>query len=209
MSFGHKKGYLLVEGHGEVKAAQNLVSRLSQDIGLYLPWAEPLRWPNIHQWEGQRSGGVMAGAQFIRSKADAGALLILRDEDDACPKELAPQMATQLCSLNLPFPTAYVLLHPEYEVLFLPCLYQMGFPSWDRNSWEARRGIKEWLSGKLPRGRSYKPTVSQLPLTRQIDFSTLRAANVPSFGSLERALAFLSQHPGDETGNVYPKSPAL
>jgi hypothetical protein len=203
-----KKGYLLVEGRGEVEAAQNLITRLSLDIGLYMPWNKPLRWPNLHQWQSQRSGGVMAGAEFIRSKADAGALLILRDEDDQCPKELAPHVAEQLRTLNLPFPTAYVLLHPEYEVLFLPCLEQMGFSSWDRNPWEARRGIKEWLSGQLPRGRSYKPTVQQLSMTQQIDFSLLRSADVPCFGSLERGLVFLSDHLA-QPGRVYPPEQAV
>ena len=205
MSLSQKKSYLLVEGHGEVKASQNLVVRLSQDLGLYIPWADPLRWPNLHQWKGKRTGGIMPGAEFIRSKPDAAALLILRDEDDTCPKELAPQMAEKLQVLKLPFPTAYILLHPEYEVLFLPSLNNMGFPPWDRDSWEARRGIKEWLSGQLPRGRSYKPTVSQLRMTRQLDFPTLRAAQVPCFGSLERSIIFLSQQHDNATGNVYPE----
>ena len=34
-------------------------------------------------------------------------------------------------NLDLPFRTAVTLLHPEYEVLFLPCLHHMqgfGFP---------------------------------------------------------------------------------
>ena len=145
----------------------------------------------------------MAGAEFIRNKSDVGALLILRDEDDECPKDLAPSMAERLRSLNLPFPTAYVLLHPEYEVLFLPCLEKMGFPKWDGRSWEARRGIKEWLSKQLPRGHAYKPTVDQLNMTQKIDLTLLREAKVPCFGSLERALLFLSRHLNDD-GAVYP-----
>ena len=142
-------------------------------------------------------------AHHIATKAVAGLLLILRDEDDACPRDLAPVMAQQLRQLNLPFPVAYVLLHPEYEVLFLPCLAQMGFPAWDGDSWEARRGVKEWLSGKLPRGRSYKPTVDQLPMTQQIDLPLLREANVPCFGTLERAIGFLVAQVG-QGGVVYP-----
>ena len=197
-----KKGYLLVEGHGEVEAAQNLIVRVSKTVGLFMPWSKPLRWPNLHQWQGQR-GGMKAGAELIRSKSDAAALLILRDEDDQCPKQLAPEMAQQLRTLKLPFPVAYVLLHPEYEVLFLPCLSKMGFPPWDKASWEARRGIKEWLSGKLPKGRAYKPSVSQLALTQKIDIDILRAADVPCFGSLERGLTFLSNHL-QEPGTVYP-----
>ena len=111
--------------------------------------------------------------------------------------------------MGLPFPVAYVLLRPEYEVLFLPCLPLMeplGFPaglSWDRvPDWEARRGLKEWLSAQLPSGLSYKPTTLQLEMTRRLDFRVLREANVPSFGSLERGLAFLAARWGER--GVYP-----
>ena len=192
-----------MEGHGEIAAAHNLVVRLSHALGLFLPWTKPRRWVNLHQWNAQRSGGVRAGAEFVRSKPDAGALLILRDEDDGCPKELAPEITDLLRGLNLPFPAAYVLLHPEYEVLFLPCLKRMGFPPWDRASWESRRGIKEWLSGQLPRGHSYKPTVDQLSMTRQLDLEMLRAADVPCFGTLERSLVFFRDNLGT-SGTVYP-----
>jgi hypothetical protein len=83
-------------------------------------------------------------------------------------------MTRQLAELHLPFPVAYVLLKPEYEVLFLPCLAQMagkplsgGRPglnadtAWDGAGWEARRGIKEWLSKHIRRGRGIKkPRIS-------------------------------------------------
>ena len=207
------KGYILVEGHGEVGAVDNLVSRLSADVGVIQPWAPAIRWKNLHL---QR--GIEKGASFIRTKRDAGALLILRDEDDACPKERGPLMAEWLRELRLPFPSAVVLLHPEYEVLFLPCLEGMAGrmlgagatarpglrpgTRWD-DSWEARRGIKEWLSAHFPPNRSYKPTLDQLPLTRLVDFTVLRQAQVPCFGTLERALGFLA---GGASGGVYPTS---
>lgn len=199
----NRKAYLLVEGHGELEAAHNLVVRLGCEVGFPLPWTKPRQWPNLHQWEANRSGGVLAGAEFLRRKPDAGALLILKDEDDGCPKELAPAVAARLRHLNLPFPTAYVLLRPEYEVLFLPCLAKLGFPDWDKPSWEARRGIKEWLSKQLPSGRSYKPTVDQLPLTRKIDLNAVRTAEVPCFGSLERAISFLRDNLA-APGATYP-----
>ena len=112
-----------------------------------------------------------------------------------------------------------VLLHPEYEVLFLPCVEHMagrplvgpdgnprpGLLPGTRHvgDWEAKRGVKEWLSAHFPEGRSYKPTLDQHAMTKMIDLPTLRAANVPSFGTLERALAFL----GDAFGSagVYPR----
>jgi len=199
------KGYVLVEGHGETLAASNLIARLSAELDVFVPWSSPLRWKNLHL-----PRGVLRGAEFVRSKGDAGALLILRDEDDACPRDLAPQQARLLADLALPFPVAYVLLHPEYEVLFLPCLDRMtdlGFSAsarWDGATWEARRGVKEWLTKQLPRGRSYKPTVQQLEMTRRIDLAAVRAAEVPCFGSLERGLRLLGERFG-QGGGVYPE----
>jgi Domain of unknown function (DUF4276) len=206
------KGYLLVEGHGELEAVNNLISRLSNDLDLPRTWAPAIRWKNLHQ-----RLGVEKGANFIRSKRDVEALLILRDEDDACPAERAPVIAEWLKELRLPFPSAVVLLHPEYEVLFLPCLDRMAGKMlgtgasvrpgltpgtrWEE-SWEARRGIKEWLSAHFPPNRSYKPTLDQLPLTRFLDFPTLRESGLPCFGTLERAITFLA---GGSAGEVYPK----
>ena len=213
------KFYVLVEGHGEVGAVQNLVvrvSRVSNNCGYFYPWSNPLRWPNLHQWESRSGrGGILKGINFIRSKQDVGGLLILRDEDDACPRDMAPEMAARLRELKLPFPVAYVLLHPEYEVLFLPCLEQMTgeFPDgrpglengtvWDGATWEARRGIKEWLSKHFPPGRIYKPTMDQYIMTRKIDLEVLRNSDVPCFGSLERAIQMLCEHIGS-AGFVYP-----
>lgn len=204
-----RKGYLLVEGHGEVQAAGNLIQRLSADLGVAFPWTKPIRWKNLHQRE-----GFLRGANFVRSKPDVGALLVLRDEDDACPRERGPEMAGWLRALALPFPSAVVLLHPEYEVLFLPCLQRMSGERldgrsglelgtvWDGESWEAKRGVKEWLTKHFPPNRSYKPTLDQLPMTRMIDFDLLRDAEVPCFQTLERALAFLDR--SLDTSEVYP-----
>lgn len=206
------KGYILVEGHGEKGAVDNLISRLSKELGLGKAWAPASRWKNLHLQH-----GVEKGANFIRSKPDAEALLILRDEDDACPAQQAPVIAEWLQDLQLPFPSAVVLLHPEYEVLFLPCLHRMAGKKlgtggsarpgltpgtrWE-GPWESRRGIKEWLSAHFPPNRSYKPTLDQLPLTRYLDFPTLRQSELPCFGTLERALTFLN---GEISGAVYPR----
>ncbi len=207
------KGYILVEGHGERGAVDNLILRLAKDLGFPRVWAPAIRWKNLHQ---QR--GIEQGANFIRTKPDAEALLIVRDEDDLCPAKLAPTLAGWLANLRLPFPASVVLLHPEYEVLFLPCLDRMaGRPlgsgatnragirtgaRWE-GDWESRRGIKEWLSSQFPTNRSYKPTIDQLELTRLIDFSALRKAELACFGTLERALIFLAQEPA----GVYPEAP--
>lgn len=210
-------GYLVVEGHGERAAAQNLVVRLWMDLDLpAIHWAEPIRMRSLH-----RQQDLDRVCNLIRSKTDPAALLILRDEDDACPKETAPQFAEVLRRSGLPFPSAMVLLHREYEVLFLPCAALMaGRPltgasgiarpgladgvKFDGNP-EDVRGVKEWLSRHFARNKSYKPTLDQLPMTRMLDFDLIRrAGNVPCFFSLERALRFLSEHLGQSA--VYPPS---
>ena len=207
------KGQIVVEGHGELEAAHNLVTRLSHDLGVFIPWTAPRRSPNIHL---QR--GVEKVAARARCEPDTTAMLILRDEDDRCPAETAPMIAAWLRALSLPFPTAIVLLHREYEALFLPCIDIMA--GRELNAYGSRRpgilagttfegdpqgirGVKEWLSKRFPRGTSYKPTLDQLPLTRMLDFNRLRDSALPCFGSLERAIRFLGDHLGT-TGHAYP-----
>lgn len=208
--------YLVVEGHGEVAAAANPITRVSASLGLALTWSTPIRWPALNTRR-----GVERAARFVAAKPDVDSLLVLRDEDDLCPRERGPQTSAWLRELALPFPSAVVLLHPEYEVLFLPCIERMagkplpataGGPRpglradarWNGH-WERRRGIKEWLSKNFSGTSAYKPTLDQLPLTRMVDLDVLRAAGVPCFETLERALKSLDAGRGG--CDVYP-SPA-
>ncbi|AUX37746.1 MULTISPECIES: DUF4276 family protein [Sorangium] len=209
------KGYILVEGEGELGAAENLITRLWHEAGHWQHWARAITCKSTHQRK-----GIEKGIGLVRAKRDAGALLILRDEDDACPRERGPQMASWVRELDPPFPVAVVLMCREYEVLFLPCVELMaGRPligpdgqerpgllpgtRWEHSDdWERTRDIKGWLSDHFPPGRVYKPTVDQWPMTRMIDVPTLRAAGVPCFGTLERALAFLASSFGG--AGVYP-----
>lgn len=211
------RGYLVVEGRGEIRAAQNLVIRLWADLALTpLHWAEPIRGRALHT-----QAGLIQACSLVRTKRDVELLLILRDADDDgdCPKMAAPQAAGWMAGLCMPFPTAITLLRREYETLFLPCLSRMaGVPLRDdrgierpglqpgcvyHGDYEARRGVKEWLTAHFPAGRSYKPTLDQLPMTRLIDFDLLRQSGLPSFGTLERALRFLDASRGQSL-LVYP-----
>jgi len=213
------RGYLVVEGHGDGQAALNLVVRLWDDLRLpALHWADPIRGKNLHQ-----ERGVHKACQLVRSKPDVAGMLLLRDEDDGCPKNTAPQAATWVRGLRLPFPSAIVLAHREYEAFFLPCVPLMagrklrGPGNLERpglipgsvfhGNPEDIRGVKEWLSERMPSGYSYKPTVDQLPMTRMIDFETLRRSEplLPCFGSLERALRFLAQQILTNRHETYPR----
>ena len=123
---------------------------------------------------------------------------------------------------NLPFPSALVLAHREFEAFFLPCIsFIAGRKLRDMNGIERDglianthfegnpediRGVKEWLSQYMPRGRSYKPTLDQLPLTRLVDFDAIRMHKppLPCFGTLERALRFLDSERTRKGKGVYP-----
>lgn len=213
-----KKGYLVVEGHGEVKAAANLITRLWNDLKLQpLAWEKPIRGINLYQ-----ERGIKKSCELIRSKKDVSALVLLRDEDDECPKKMAPQIAEWVRQLGLPFPTCVVLAHCEFEVFFLPCMSIIAGKKIEdggngarlgilkgtifKGNPESIRGVKEWLSEHMPAEIAYKPTLDQLPLTRMVDFQLLRNANppVPCFGTLERALQFLDSEISKGGKRVYP-----
>lgn len=208
------KGYIIVEGHGDGRAALNLVHRMWADLGLaHITWdPNPIRGKALNT-----QPGVVKACELLRSKPQCERALFLRDEDDLCPKQRGPETAAWIQALKLPFPVAVVLPYREFETWFLPCVSQMagklipGPGGNDRpglaagaaytGNFEAIRGVKEWLSKHFAQGKAYKPTLDQLPLTQMLDLATVRAANIPSFGTFERALHFLaSANPGD----VYP-----
>lgn len=206
--------YCLVEGHGEVAAIGNLLNRLWADLQLPLvPITEPRRWPNIHTDQ-----GLARACEFARSRKDISGLLIIRDDEDHCPAEVAPQKSELIRSLNLNFPVGYHIMYREYETMFLAGISDIqGRPIVDKSG-VSRNGIiggtqyagnpedirdaKGWLSNHFPEGRIYKPTVDQLPLTRMLSFQTLRTNALPCFGTLERCLRHLAVSVG--TRSVYP-----
>lgn len=205
---------VIVEGHGEVQAIGNLLSRLSRDMGITnLIFNNPIRIPNIHKNE-----GLERACEIARTNPKTRGLLIIRDDEDNCPAFVAPNASKIIKDLKLPFPTSYVILYREYETLFLASIESIRGNQITDVSGIKRDGIienteslvdlegprdaKGWLSNNMPANRVYKPTLDQLPLTRMIDFNLIRQKNLPCFGSLERALSHLSLSTG--TSNVYP-----
>ena len=117
------KGYLIVEGHGDGRAALNLVHRTWANLGLSpMLWDNtPIRGVGLHT-----RLGVMRACELLRSKSQCERALLLRDEDDLCPKERGPETASWVKELKLPFPVAVVLPYREFEAWFLPCAHLMA-----------------------------------------------------------------------------------
>lgn len=209
------RGYLVVEGKGEIAASLNLVTRLWADLGLPpLHWEDPpIRGSALHT-----EAGIRKATELVRRKREPLALLVLRDADDDCPKETGPLAARWLAEARLPCPAAVVLLRREFETLFLPSLGRMaGKPLVDprgverpglrpdasfQGDPEGPRDAKGEISSRFVSCR-YKPTLDQLALTRLIDFGDLRASGPPAFRTLERALRSLAS--GSAPGAVYPQ----
>lgn len=203
-----RKAYLVVEGHGEVEAARNLVTRLWAELALpHVVWGAPKRGKALNT-----RAGVLQACELLRSERDCALALLLRDQDDGCPATAGPETAAWVAAASLSFPAAVVLAHREFEAWFLPCIHLMagreirpGVRIAEGTTFEGDpegiRGVKEWLSKRFSKGKIYKPTLDQLPLTRWIDFDVLRASGVRSFRTLENALRFLGT---DGSAGVYP-----
>ncbi len=204
----------MVEGQGDERAAPALLHRLGQDLGhADFVWDPVVRGNGI-----AFEGGLRKHVEIFRPDSRLQGLLVLRDEDDGCPKNLAPRDARVLSSMALPFPSAIVLAVREFESLFLasiPSLAGRRLPAGahDRPGLsvtarapedpETVRDAKGWLTRRWSEGRAYKPSTDQLPLARFVDFRLVRSSGLRWFGSLERALRFLAGDAGP--GDVYPR----
>jgi hypothetical protein len=208
------RGLIFGEGHGESDSAINLISRLWQHLQLDPThvWTKVYRSSTLNTEDGIKKACTFARVEGFDK------LLILRDEDDLCPRDTGPAGAEWIRESALDIPAALVLLYREYETLFLPCLEIIsaanpgGGIHGEQVAWiapgttftgdfESVRGVKEWLSRRFPEGKKYKPRVDQLAMTRLLDFDVLQESGLPCYGSLVRALQFLSSHTGHA---VYP-----
>lgn len=201
------------EGVGEEDALPALIYGLRDRLGVALPyldhngnWRKPLL-TEMH---------VRTVCEQARAIDGCEGLLLTRDADNDqlpagdCPKFTAPQIASWIRPLNLPFPTAVVLFYREYETMFLAGAEAMaGCDVVDRRNVvvatippdvaahpapEHPRDAKGWVSDNLVVG--YKPSLFQTSLTRLLDFDVMEASELSSFRRLVNAIRFLADNQG-------------
>jgi hypothetical protein len=203
---------LFVEGKGEALAAQKLVQKMASYLGLSdCFFSLGRRIPNLHTID-----GLQRAVLYGKETKNLDGILILRDDEDNCPAEVAPKHAKFLRSLKMPFPIAYCILYREFETLFVayadefakkpvPHLvrgqfnFEKSIQSPDNP--EQIRGAKEWLTRRL-QGRVYKPTTDQLSLTQAMDIAVLQQKGLACTETLERCIRFLRENRGISA--VYP-----
>lgn len=123
-------------------------------------------------------------------------ILILLDADDACPRELGPDILRRAARVRSDRTVEVVLANCEYETWFLaalesvvPAPLERGAPQVPTNV-EAIRGAKE----RLRKYRFYRPTADQARLTARFDMQAARS-RAPSFDKMWRAVTGLLQSP--------------
>lgn len=186
---------LVVEGHGEVKAAPVLFRRIGHDIdpSVNLEVLQPIR---------RSRGGLVNGPGELERAVELAALkarpqggvFVLLDSDDDCPAELAPQLLARARSAGLGLPVSVILPQREFEGWFLAAAESIrgkrGLPpdlTGPQNA-EDIRGAKGWIRERM-RGRVYSETIDQPALAAIFDLNQARSAS--SFDKCYRELQAL------------------
>jgi hypothetical protein len=188
---------LVVEGHGEVKAAPILFRRIANDIDptVNLEVLQPIRRPRGSLVNKPDEHELERAVELAALKArPRGGVFVLLDSDDDCPAELAPRLLARAEPAGMGLPVSVVLPQREFECWFLAAAESIrgkrGLPadlSPPQDS-EGIRGAKGWLRERM-RGRVYSETIDQPALAAIFDLNQARTAR--SFDKCYRDLQLL------------------
>jgi len=190
----------IVEGHGECEAVPILIRRIAQEIdaGLVPKVLPPLRVPASRLLkEGEAERSVELAARKLEGR---GGILIIVDCDweNCCPADQGPVLLKRALDTRGDVPIAVVFAKKEFEAWFLAAAESLrgkyGLPDNLETPAdpEAIRGAKEWLSNKMPLGRSYAETTDQPAFTAVFDMDAARRAD--SFDKCYREVKNLLDH---------------
>lgn len=188
----------IVEGHGEVEAVPVLLRRLQEQAGAYgIGFGRPIRRNSSDLYNREK---FQAAVRLALQQELCGAVLILFDLEDDCPKEKVEELRQWIQELNVAIPCEIVLAYREFESWLLaageslrgvggigPGAMNVAEPETRRN---AKGALEEWM----PPGRSYAETVDQAPLTARFDMAVTHRHSrsfrrmVNAFGQLVRGM---------------------
>ncbi len=175
----------IVEGHGECEAVPILIRRIAQTIdpGFLPKVLSPLRVPAARLLkEGEIERSVNLAGRKLQGR---GGIVIIVDCDwqNGCPAEDGPVLLKRAFATRGDLPIAVVLAKREFEAWFLAAAESLrdkfGLPGnlESPGDPESIRGAKEWLSDRMPPGRSYAETTDQPAFTAVFDMNAARRAD--------------------------------
>ena len=186
---------LVVEGHGDCKAAPILFRRIGYDIDPSVPLdiQQPIRRPrsSLVRTEGELERAVELAALKARPR---GGVFVLFDSDDDCPAQLAPPLLARAEPAGMGLAVFVVLPQREFEGWFLAAAESIrgrrGLPAdlAPPHDPEEIRGAKGWLRERM-HGHVYSETIDQPALAAVFDLDQARAAK--SFDKCYRELRLL------------------
>ena len=173
----------IVEGHGEVQAVPVLLRRLANEL---VPTSQLSLNPALRV----KAGSMLNDGDYFKRHIELAArkakqwpnscVLILLDCEDACPRELGPELLNRAQACR-PDDTIFVVLaYREFETWFLAAAKSLrgvcGLPT-DLEpplDPEALRDAKDWLSERMP--QPYNEPDHQPKMTAAFAFEEAKAA---------------------------------
>ena len=173
----------IVGGDGEREAVPILIRRIALDIdpGLVPDVRPVLKVPESLLLKADEFERALEFA--ARKLAGRGGILVLLDCDDGCPAKDGPALLKRAACVRPEIPVKVVLAKREFEAWFLAAAEsvrgQRGLPAdlTAPTDPEAIRGAKEWLTNKMPDGRSYSETTDQPALASLFDMDAARRSD--------------------------------
>jgi hypothetical protein len=166
----------IVEGQGDVAATPVLLRRLADAAEAWqLKIARPHRRKRS---ELVQKDSLQRAIAVARLTPDCGAILVLFDADDDCPKDLAPALAGWAAEAAAPIPSAIVMANREYEAWLLAAIESLRGFRGIRNDApghpnpESPRDAKGELESRMHAGAGYLPTADQAAMTARIELAS-------------------------------------
>lgn len=189
--------YLIVEGHGEERAAPKLFANI---LSNHLMRKDFFFWPAFRVSRGgiattndeMRMALATARATIARQQGN-GVLFVLLDADDDCAVALADGIGTAINNGRFPFTYSVVVCVREYEAWFLASAQSLvGLPNVRIDAQnsphpERPRDAKGAVQATILKpGAVYSPTVDQPEFSSHLDVT--QALTSRSFRKLVREL---------------------
>jgi hypothetical protein len=207
----------IVEGDGEITAVPVLLHRLLHEHSEHrFQIAMP---KNAHGCSNlSKDGGIEKFVRYAWLEPNCVAVIVIVDGDmvSGCPIAFAKKLSARVRCLRGPHPVAIVIANREYEAWFLASLPSLigkqiteylRFPSDSVfvGDPESVRDVKGWFSRQFPRGKAYKETEHQAPMTRLINLNLARNGS-RSFRRVTNAVQQLLNAIAIKSATVTPDS---